>query len=216
MLWYLKNLVNSSTCLKPKKLKQMNTGAVSMRYAKALLSYAKAEGQEEKVYGEMKQLAAHYLSVEGLRRAIATPVLNPSTKHELLCEAAGGKQLSPQTSRFFELVLQARREKLLLFMAYAYIDLYRDDKNILVGKLTTAVASEKLVKHLEQLASEPPKGAWNWKLWSTPNSSEDISSSCRAIGSTPAWQTSSSGCASSSWHATDGLFNLETLVYRDL
>lgn len=137
----------------------MNTGAVSMRYAKALLSYAKAEGQEEKVYGEMKQLAAHYLSVEGLRRAIATPVLNPPAKHELLCEAAGGKQLSPQTSRFFELVLQARREKLLLFMAYAYIDLYRDDKNILVGKLTTAVASEKLVKHLEQLASERTKGS---------------------------------------------------------
>ncbi len=46
----------------------MNTGAVSMRYAKALLSYAKAEGQEEKVYGEMKQLAAHYLSVEGKGR----------------------------------------------------------------------------------------------------------------------------------------------------
>lgn len=44
-------------------------------------------------------------------------------------------------------------------MAYAYIDLYRDDKNILVGKLTTAVASEKLVKHLEQLASERTKGS---------------------------------------------------------
>lgn len=117
------------------------------------------KGRKKKYMERMKQLAAHYLSVEGLRRAIATPVLNPSTKHELLCEAAGGKQLSPQTSRFFELVLQARREKLLLFIAYAYIDLYRDDKNILVGKLTTAVASEKLVKHLEQLASERTKGS---------------------------------------------------------
>ena len=35
----------------------MNTGVVSMRYAKALLAYAKAQKVEDRVYEEVKTLA---------------------------------------------------------------------------------------------------------------------------------------------------------------
>ena len=34
----------------------MNTGVVSMRYAKALLFYAKEQGVEDAIYGNMLQL----------------------------------------------------------------------------------------------------------------------------------------------------------------
>lgn len=129
-----------------------------MRYAKALLSFAKAEGKEEQVYGEMKKLASNYIHAAGLHRAIDNPVINASTKHKLLCEAAGGKDISTQIKRFFDLVLQSRREKFLPFMACAYIDLYREDKNILIGHLATAVESSKLVRHLEKLAGERTRG----------------------------------------------------------
>ena len=47
----------------------MNTGVVSRRFAKALLAYAKGEGLEDKVYKEVKTLAAHFAEVPGLRRA---------------------------------------------------------------------------------------------------------------------------------------------------
>ena len=47
----------------------MNTGVVSMRFAKALLAYAKANGKEGQVYEEMKSLASHYTDVPDLRRA---------------------------------------------------------------------------------------------------------------------------------------------------
>ena len=40
----------------------MNTGVVSMRYAKALLAYAKAQKVEDRVYEEVKTLAGHYVS----------------------------------------------------------------------------------------------------------------------------------------------------------
>lgn len=136
----------------------MNTGVISMRYAKALLSFAKTEGKEEQVYEEMKKLASSYMKVAGLHQAIDNPVLDPSTKQKLLCEAAGGKDVTTHIQRFFDLVLQARREKFLPFMAYAYIDLYREDKNILIGRLTTAVESSKLVRHLEKLAGERTQG----------------------------------------------------------
>ena len=131
----------------------MNTGVASMRYAKALLAYAKAQGKEDTVYKEAKCLAVHYAEVPGLHRAIENPVLDAEKKLNLLCEAAGGQGVSEELKRFFQLVLKEKREKFLQFMTWSYIDLYREDKHILMGKLTTAVPSPKLIQHLEQLAS---------------------------------------------------------------
>lgn len=48
----------------------MNTGVVSMRYARALLAYAKGQKVEDRVYEEVKTLAANYVNVPDLRRAI--------------------------------------------------------------------------------------------------------------------------------------------------
>ena len=122
----------------------MNTGVVSRRFAKALLAYAKGEGLEDKVYKEVKTLAAHFAEVPGLRRAVENPVLERSKKLELLCEASGGKDVSQVMTRFLSLVLEDRREKFLQFMMWSYIDLYQEDKHILFGKLTTAVHSPRL------------------------------------------------------------------------
>lgn len=78
----------------------MNTGVVSRRFAKALLAYAKGEGLEDKVYKEVKTLAAHFAEVPALRRAVENPVLERSKKLELLCEASGGKDVSQVMTRF--------------------------------------------------------------------------------------------------------------------
>lgn len=136
----------------------MNTGVVSRRFAKALLAYAKGEGLEDKVYKEVKTLAAHFAEVPALRRAIENPVLERSKKLELLCEASGGKDVSPVMMRFLSLVLEDRREKFLQFMTWSYIDLYQEDKHILFGKLTTAVHSPRLVEHLQRLAGKVTNG----------------------------------------------------------
>lgn len=88
----------------------MNTGVVSMRYAKALLAYAKAQKVEDRVYEEVKTLAGHYVSLPDLRRAIENPVLDMQSKCDLLREASGGKDVSQELMRFFNLVLDERRE----------------------------------------------------------------------------------------------------------
>ena len=64
---------------------------------------------------------------------------------------AKGEDVSEELKRFFRLVLEAKREKFLQFMTWSYIDLYREEKHILIGKLTTAVPSERLVQHLVEL-----------------------------------------------------------------
>ena len=119
----------------------MNTGVVSRRYAKALLAYVKAAKKEDKVYEEVKTLASYFERVAGLRHAVENPVLDIPAKLKLLREAAGGADVSQELMRFFGLVLEEKREKFLQFMTWSYIDLYREDKNILIGKLTTAVPS---------------------------------------------------------------------------
>lgn len=88
----------------------MNTGVVSMRYARALLAYAKGQKVEDRVYEEVKTLAANYVNVPDLRRAIENPVLDAKRKCELLREASGGKEVSEELMRFFALVLDERRE----------------------------------------------------------------------------------------------------------
>ena len=118
-----------------------------MRYARALLAFAKARGTEDKVYDETKRLARVSVTVPQLRHTIDNPVLSMDAKHKLLCDAVG-----------VELVLEEKREKFLQFMIWSYIDLYREDKHILIGKLTTAVESPKLVKKLEELASARTNG----------------------------------------------------------
>ena len=90
----------------------MNIGVISNRYAKALYQYA-AEGQcEKQVYREMMTLADSYLQVPALRKALDNPLLSVAEKTDLLCNACGGK-VSPQTKRFFMLVLTEHREKFM-------------------------------------------------------------------------------------------------------
>ncbi len=79
----------------------MNTGVVSRRFAKALLAYAKGEGLEDKVYKEVKTLAAHFAEVPALRRAVENPVLERSKeKLEAALRGFGWKGRKPGDDAF--------------------------------------------------------------------------------------------------------------------
>ena len=95
----------------------------------------------------------------GLRQALDNPVLPAETKLKLICEAAGGGKVSEELKRFVELVLEERREKFLQFMIMSYIDLYRKQKNISVGKITTVCpVAEEVVNRIRALVVEKTHG----------------------------------------------------------
>lgn len=131
----------------------MNTGVVSKRYAKALLDFAMAKGNEKKVYQEVETLAGNFANVPDLKRTVENPVVTRKMKLDLLVEAAGGKDVSEEMERFLQLVIDGKREKFLHFMTWSFIDQYRERKHILMGKLTTAVEAPELVRHLEEIGS---------------------------------------------------------------
>lgn len=116
----------------------MDTGVIAVRYAKAFLESAIQLKKEDAVYEEMQTLAENYLQVPRLRFTIDNPTLAADKKMALLKTACGG-DINDLTIRFLELVLKEGREAEIQFMATAYLTLYRKHKNIIRGKLTTAV-----------------------------------------------------------------------------
>ena len=140
----------------------MYIGVISMRYAKALLAYADEKGTEDTVYEEAGILADSFSRIPELRQALDNPVLPAETKLKLICEAAGGGQVSEELKRF--VVLEERREKFVQLMIMSYIDLYRIQKNIRVGKITTGCpVAEEVVNRIRALVVEKTHGTVEFK-----------------------------------------------------
>ena len=104
----------------------MDIGIVSMRYAKALMEYAKSTGTEDRLYTEMRTLSRSFEKHPDLRTALENPVLSVREKFSLICTAAWGMLLpSGELARFITLVLRNRREAFLQYICLSYLDLYR-------------------------------------------------------------------------------------------
>ena len=132
----------------------MNTGVISVRYARALLKSASAQGAKDEVYADMQTLAQSYLTVRQLRSAIDNPMLPKEDKQMLLKSACGGNPCK-QTLTFIDVVLKEGRENLIQFMANSYVTLYRQEKNIISGRLITAVAvSEETEAKMRQMVEK--------------------------------------------------------------
>ena len=113
----------------------MDIGVISVRYARA----------EDAVYTEMQQLAKSYVEVPQLRFTIDNPMLSKEKKEALLLTAVGSKP-SPLTKAFVQLVLKEDREGVMQFIANSYVTLYRQQKNVIRGRLITAAAVSQMVE----------------------------------------------------------------------
>lgn len=136
----------------------MDLGVISVRYARALLKGALEAKLEDKVYADMQSLARCYVEVPALRSTIDNPMLSSGKKQGLLLTACGQKP-TPLTERFIALVLKEGRESTLQLMANSYITLYRQQKNLISGKLTTAVpVSAKTEARLKAMVEQKTQG----------------------------------------------------------
>ena len=136
----------------------MNTGAISIRYARALLMFANEAGVAAKVYQEALTLRKSFRQVTELRRAMELPVMTRENKYKVLVQATGG-EITKQMQKFLELVLAEKREKYLMGINQAFIDLYRKQEKIRVGKLTTAVPiAPEEVERIRQIVVQSAGG----------------------------------------------------------
>ena len=136
----------------------MNTGVISVRYARALFKAACEQGLEDKIYAIMQTLVKAYLQVKDLRVTIESPML-PKDKKRKLLEVACGDKCPDLVSNFFSLVLKEDREDLLQLMANDYVSLYRKQKHIIQGKVITASpVSEETENKMKALVKARSQG----------------------------------------------------------
>ena len=147
----------------------MDIGVISTRYARALLKSAVNEGVDDTVYTDMVTIAKSYIDVPVLRHTIAAPMLAKATKKALLLTAAGDKACR-LTAAFIDLVLKEDREDVMLFMANSYVTLYRKQKNVIRGKLTTAATvSADVEEKMRQMVKSQTSGTVEFETEVNPD-----------------------------------------------
>ena len=140
-----------------------------MRYARALLKSATDQKQEDTVYQEMMTVAKSYMDVPALRQTIDNPMLSKDKKEALLTTAAGEKPCQ-LTKAFIALVLKEDRENVMQFMANSYITLYRKQKNVIRGKLTTAArVSVQTEQKMRQMVESKTNGTVEFETEVNPD-----------------------------------------------
>ena len=116
----------------------MDVGVLAVRYAKALLGYAREEGVAGEVYLQAKSLLDCFAQNPTLTTTLEDPLLSRQEKLELLSSALTGEEKTRDVMRkFFALVLEKHREAFLSSSLVNYQDLYRKSEGIAVVKIIT-------------------------------------------------------------------------------
>ena len=109
-------------------------------------------GNGEKVYGQVLALSNSLAAIPELRALIDNPMsVSDSRKFSLLESALGEEEMADELKRFIRLVMKNRRTRYLRLMLLSFISQYREEHNIKVSRLVTAVPAPELE---ERLASE--------------------------------------------------------------
>jgi len=147
----------------------MDIGVISVRYARALLKSATDTKLEDQVYQEMSTVAQSFLEVPALRHTIDNPMLSKEKK-QMLLETASGDNPSQLCRTFISLVLKEDRENVMQFIANSYITLYRKQKNVIRGKLTTAArVSAQTEQKMRQMVESQTNGTVEFETEVNPD-----------------------------------------------
>lgn len=111
---------------------------LASRYAKSLIDLSIEKGKLEEVHSDMQWLQAVCKSNRDFVNLLRSPIINSDTKKKILAAVTAGK-LSELTNAFNTLLVSKGRESNLPEIIAAFIDLYKQHKNIHTVKLTTAV-----------------------------------------------------------------------------
>ena len=146
----------------------MNSGIISMRYARALFEYALDKKVEEILFNEMRNVISAYSVNPKLRSVLDNPVLGTKDKLQLI-ESAGGGNVSDAYNRFVQLLLNQRRENHLQTIAYVYLDLYRKYKGINAGRLVTAApVNGEIIEKMKSLLQKKQTGTLEFETTVDP------------------------------------------------
>lgn len=128
----------------------MNSGAITSRYAKALLLYSSECGVGEEVYAQVEALLKVMEGVPKLKSALQASIGVSSDRRLSLVKAALNEGVNPVLSRFLKLVDDNGRTEFIDRILVAFVMAYRKENNIKVGHLVTACKADQLREKIER------------------------------------------------------------------
>ena len=135
----------------------MNTGRISIRYARAAYEYAAENSEEERLYHEMITLEEQFAAFPSLSRVMKDPTVSSAEKIKLL-ETAAGIEVSDSFRKVVLLIVGHHREEVVRLIALMYQDYYRQSKGLTIARLTLPdKAAEGLAEKIQALLSTQTK-----------------------------------------------------------
>jgi len=119
---------------------------LASRYAKSLIDLAIEKGQLEKVYADIQWLQAVCKSNRDFVNLLRSPIVSGESKKKIINAVAAGN-ISDMTKGFITLLITKNRESNLPEINAAFIDAYKEHKNIKTIKLTTATPVSDAMKN---------------------------------------------------------------------
>ena len=107
------------------------------RYAKSLIGLAIEKGQLEKIYADMEWLQQVCKQSRDFLSLLKSPIIKADKKQKIVEAVIAGK-VSDITAAFTRLLIAKGRESNLPEIITAFINQYKQHKNIYTVKLTTA------------------------------------------------------------------------------
>ena len=136
----------------------MNKGLIAVRYARALLKFAENNNKEGEIYEQALFLQNVFVETPSLHAALENPLIPKRKKREFIITASG-KNITKLFVKFIDLLLENDRQDCLQSIMMQYQDAYNESKNILRGKLITAVEiDDATVAHLTKSIEHKVEG----------------------------------------------------------
>ena len=129
---------------------------LAARYAKALIDLAIEKGELETVFADMQWLNAVCKSNRDFVNVLRSPIIKADVKKKIIEAVTTGK-ISEMTAGFNRLIITKGRESNLPEIAHAFIEGYKEKKNIHTIKLTTVAPVSEATK--EAIVAQVKKSA---------------------------------------------------------
>ena len=118
---------------------------VATRYAKSLLQLAAEKGQLEKVFSDMQVVSTVCEENREFTNFLKSPIIKTDKKVAVIKGIFSGK-VTDISLGFLSILTQKRRESYMDEMAKAFIEQYKQHKNILTAVITSAIGIDSTVK----------------------------------------------------------------------
>lgn len=123
----------------------MKNSKVGIRYAKALFDLTLEQNIQDQALQDMMLILNVYKENRELRLFLDSPIINPEKKVTILQEIFG-KKVSETVIGFITILARKRRETSLDDIAWEYIHLYKENKNIKDVILRSAIPLDEATK----------------------------------------------------------------------